>query len=127
VQKPFAALWRPPVSSTVIQAALDSPARKALFETYTSNFIFSPARSSLAGAMAAWVPHAFWQSFFIVYHPLLASFWGPIVGPLVAVVSFVCSVGNIPLAAVLWNGGISFGGVIASPSSCSPHCLFGAF
>ena len=40
-------------------------------------------------------------------------FWGPIVGPLVAVISFVCSVGNIPLAAVLWNGGISFGGVIA--------------
>jgi uncharacterized protein len=39
--------------------------------------------------------------------------WGPIVGPIVAVLSFVCSVGNIPLAAVLWNGGISFGGVIA--------------
>jgi uncharacterized membrane protein YraQ (UPF0718 family) len=38
---------------------------------------------------------------------------GPIVGPLVAVISFVCSVGNIPLAAVLWNGGISFGGVVA--------------
>ena len=43
-------------------------------------------------------------------------FWGPIVGPLVAVISFVCSVGNIPRAAVLWNGGISFGGVIASSS-----------
>ena len=43
----------------------------------------------------------------------LAKFWGPIVGPLVAVISFVCSVGNVPLAAVLWNGGISFGGVIA--------------
>src|SRR3984893_2007097 len=67
----------------------------------------------IAGAIAAWVPYAFWQSFFLVDHPLLASFWGPIVGPLVAVISFVCSVGNIPLAAVLWNGGISFGGVIA--------------
>jgi uncharacterized membrane protein YraQ (UPF0718 family) len=43
---------------------------------------------------------------------LIAKVWGPIVGPLVAVISFVCSVGNIPLAAVLWNG-ISFGGVIA--------------
>jgi uncharacterized membrane protein YraQ (UPF0718 family) len=31
----------------------------------------------------------------------------------VAIVSFVCSIGNVPLAAVLWNGGISFGGVIA--------------
>jgi uncharacterized membrane protein YraQ (UPF0718 family) len=67
----------------------------------------------IAGALAAWVPDEFWQSFFIVDHPLVAKLWGPIVGPLVAVISFVCSVGNIPLAAVLWNGGISFGGVIA--------------
>jgi uncharacterized protein len=67
----------------------------------------------IAGALAAWVPDDFWRSFFIVDHPLLATLWGPIVGPLVAVISFVCSVGNIPLAAVLWNGGISFGGVIA--------------
>jgi uncharacterized membrane protein YraQ (UPF0718 family) len=67
----------------------------------------------MAGALAAWVPAEFWQSFFGVDHPLLARVWGPIVGPLVAVISFVCSVGNIPLAAVLWNGGISFGGAIA--------------
>jgi uncharacterized protein len=67
----------------------------------------------MAGALAAWVPAEFWQSFFGVDHPLLAKLWGPIVGPLVAVISFVCSVGNIPLAAVLWNGGISFGGAIA--------------
>src|SRR2546430_5965321 len=39
--------------------------------------------------------------------------WGTLVGLLVTVVSFVCSVGSVPLAAVLWNGGISFGGVIA--------------
>jgi uncharacterized protein len=67
----------------------------------------------IAGALAAWVPPEFWQSFFLVDQPVLAKIWGPIVGPLVAVISFVCSVGNIPLAAVLWNGGISFGGVIA--------------
>jgi len=67
----------------------------------------------IAGALAAWVPQEFWQSFFAVGHPVVATLWGPIVGPLVAVISFVCSVGNIPLAAVLWNGGISFGGVIA--------------
>jgi uncharacterized membrane protein YraQ (UPF0718 family) len=67
----------------------------------------------IAGALAAWVPNEFWKSFFLVSHPLAAAFWGPIIGPLVAVFSFVCSVGNIPLAAVLWNGGISFGGVIA--------------
>ena len=67
----------------------------------------------VAGALAAWVPDSWWQSLFLVDHPTVAKFWGPIVGPLVAVASFVCSVGNIPLAAVLWNGGISFGGVIA--------------
>ncbi len=67
----------------------------------------------IAGALAAWVPNGFWQAFFLLDHPLLAKIWGPLIGPLVAVISFVCSVGNIPLAAVLWNGGISFGGVIA--------------
>jgi uncharacterized protein len=67
----------------------------------------------LAGAIGAWVPDSFWQRFFLVDHPLLAKLWGPLVGPLVAVLSFVCSIGNVPLAAVLWNGGISFGGVVS--------------
>ena len=67
----------------------------------------------IAGAMAAWVPQSFWQAFFLHGHPILAKLWGPVVGPLVAILSFVCSVGNVPLAAVLWNGGISFGGVVA--------------
>jgi len=67
----------------------------------------------ITGALAAWVPASFWKGFFLTSHPLLASVWGPLVGPVVAVVSFVCSIGNVPLAAVLWNGGISFGGVIA--------------
>lgn len=67
----------------------------------------------IAGALAAWVPADFWKEFFLVSHPVAAKIWGPIVGPIVAVFSFVCSVGNVPLAAVLWNGGISFGGVIA--------------
>jgi uncharacterized membrane protein YraQ (UPF0718 family) len=67
----------------------------------------------IAGALAAWVPADFWQKFFLVSHPVAAKIWGPIVGPIVAAMSFVCSVGNVPLAAVLWNGGISFGGVIA--------------
>lgn len=67
----------------------------------------------IAGAVAAWVPESFWQSFFLVDHPLLAKIWGPIIGPVVAVLSFVCSIGNVPLAAVLWNGGISFGGVVS--------------
>ena len=67
----------------------------------------------IAGALAAWVPERFWQSFFLVKHPIIATVWGPVVGPVVAMLSFVCSIGNVPLAAVLWNGGISFGGVIS--------------
>src|SRR5215469_3080711 len=67
----------------------------------------------IAGALAAWVPNSFWQSFFLTGHPTLAKIEGPMVGPLVAIISFVCSVGNVPLAAVLWHGGISFGGVVS--------------
>lgn len=67
----------------------------------------------ISGALAAWVPQSFWKGFFLAGHPVIAQFWGPFVGPLVAVFSFVCSIGNVPLAAVLWNGDISFGGVIA--------------
>jgi uncharacterized membrane protein YraQ (UPF0718 family) len=67
----------------------------------------------ISGALAAWVPKHFWQAFFFQGHPLLAKLWGPAIGPFVAILSFVCSIGNVPLAAVLWNGGISFGGVVA--------------
>jgi uncharacterized protein len=67
----------------------------------------------IAGALTAWVPMDWWPKIFLTSHPLWARVWGPIVGPVIAILSFVCSVGNIPLAAVLWNGGISFGGVIA--------------
>src|SRR6266850_2837235 len=67
----------------------------------------------IAGALAAWVPNSFWQSIFVERHETVALFWGPLIGPLVAIISFVCSIGNVPLAAVLWNGGISFGGVLA--------------
>jgi uncharacterized membrane protein YraQ (UPF0718 family) len=67
----------------------------------------------IAGALGAWVPREFWQAIFFEGNPLLAAIWGPLIGPLVAVISFVCSIGDVPLAAVLWNGGISFGGVMA--------------
>ncbi len=67
----------------------------------------------IAGAIAAWVPDSFWRTFFFEGHPLASKLWGPLIGPLVAVVSFVCSIGNVPLAVVLWKGGISFGGVVA--------------
>ncbi|WP_116198727.1 permease [Amycolatopsis circi] len=67
----------------------------------------------IAGAVGAWVPESFWRAFFFTDHPVVSALWGPLVGPVVAILSFVCSIGNVPLAAVLWNGGISFGGVVA--------------
>jgi uncharacterized membrane protein YraQ (UPF0718 family) len=67
----------------------------------------------IAGAVGAWVPDSFWQHLFLTSHPLGSKLWGPLIGPVIAVLSFVCSIGNVPLAGVLWNGGISFGGVAA--------------
>ena len=67
----------------------------------------------IAGALAAWVPNSWWQAFFLTNHPTLNEFWSPLIGPVISMLSFVCSVGNVPLAVVLWNGGISFGGVIS--------------
>lgn len=67
----------------------------------------------LAGAAAAWIPDSFWRTIFAAQDPFVAQVVGPLVGPLVAVATLVCSIGNVPLAAVLWNGGISFGGVVA--------------
>ena len=66
----------------------------------------------IAGALAAWVPNSWWQAFFLTNHPSLNEFWSPLIAPVISMLSFVCSVGNVPLAVVLWNGGISFGGVI---------------
>jgi uncharacterized membrane protein YraQ (UPF0718 family) len=67
----------------------------------------------IAGALGSWVSNSIWSKLFLEGHGLLSEVWGALIGPLVAVISFVCSVGNVPLAAVLWRGGISFGGVIA--------------
>ncbi len=67
----------------------------------------------IAGAVAAWVPNTFWHHLFAVDHPLLSKIWGPIIGPIIGILSFVCSIGNVPLAGVLWNEGLSFGGVCA--------------
>jgi len=68
---------------------------------------------AISGTLGALVPAEFWQSLFFADDPVLSKIWGPIIGPLIAIASFTCSIGNVPLAAVLWNGGISFGGVVA--------------
>ena len=67
----------------------------------------------LAGFIAQ-LGNGFFNDLFLEGSPaLVQTVWGAIIGPLIAVLSFVCSVGNVPLAAVLWSGGISFAGVMA--------------
>ena len=67
----------------------------------------------LAGFVAQ-LGNGFFNSLFLKGSPaIVQSLWGAVIGPIIAVLSFVCSVGNVPLAAVLWSGGISFAGVMA--------------
>jgi YHS domain-containing protein/uncharacterized membrane protein YraQ (UPF0718 family) len=68
---------------------------------------------TVAGFLAALVPTHLWNTLFIHGHGIWTIIENALVGPLVAVISWVCSIGNVPLAAALWSGGISFGGVIA--------------
>ncbi len=74
-------------------------------------------RTGCAASCGRWwrrpVPDSFWRAFLLTDHPTLSTFLGRLVGPVIPMLSFVCSVGNVPLAAVLWHGGISFGGVIS--------------
>lgn len=68
----------------------------------------------IAGFIATLVPHSWWQAAFLEKGPAaLRLIENAIVGPIIAILSFVCSVGNIPLASHLWSNGISFGGVIS--------------
>lgn len=68
----------------------------------------------IAGFIATLVPPTWWQTLFLqTGSPALRLVGNALVGPLIAIISFVCSVGNIPLASHLWANGISFGGVIA--------------
>jgi len=67
----------------------------------------------VAGLAAKLVPASFWSAIFLSGNGILTTIQNVIIGPVIAFISFVCSVGNIPLAATLWHGGISFGGTIA--------------
>lgn len=67
----------------------------------------------VAGLAAKLVPESFWNALFLSGNGIITSVQNVIIGPVIAFISFVCSVGNIPLAATLWHGGISFGGTIS--------------
>ena len=67
----------------------------------------------VAGFIAVYVSHAVWNAVFFGGHGFLTTLENALIGPFIAVVSFVCSIGNVPLAAALWQGGLGFGGVIS--------------
>jgi hypothetical protein len=67
----------------------------------------------IAGFVAQINQHAFHAIFLSSSPALVRTVWGALIGPLIAMLTFVCSIGNVPLAAVLWSGGISFAGVLA--------------
>jgi YHS domain-containing protein len=67
----------------------------------------------VAGFADAAVPVSFWKHLFITGHGAWSVLENVLLGPFLAIISFVCSIGNVPLAAALWTGGISFGGTVA--------------
>ena len=68
----------------------------------------------VGGFLAAFVPDAVWKALFLTdASPWLTIPLNAVVGPVIAMLTFVCSIGNVPLAAVLWGGGASFGGILA--------------
>ena len=68
---------------------------------------------TVAGGLAVMMPMRVWNDVFLTGHGFWTSLENVVVGPFIAFISFVCSIGNVPMAAALWHGGISFGGVIA--------------
>lgn len=68
----------------------------------------------IAGALAVFVQDQAWKTLFVQGAPAFVQVpANAIIGPLIAILSFVCSIGNVPLAAILWSTGISFGGVLS--------------
>ncbi len=67
----------------------------------------------VAGFLAVAVPASIYSTIFLSGHGIATDLENVIVGPFIAFISFVCSIGNVPLAAALYDGGISFGGTVA--------------
>ncbi len=67
----------------------------------------------IAGLVDTLIPISWWHHLFLSGHGVLSTIENVVLGPFIAFISFVCSVGNVPLGAALWNSGISFGGTIS--------------
>jgi uncharacterized membrane protein YraQ (UPF0718 family) len=108
----------PPGEPDSLAGRLRQPARWADAAGYTISDLKMLRREIIigfvvAGFVAVAIPASFWNAVFLHDHGALTMVENAIVGPFVAIISFVCSVGNVPLAAALWKDGISFGGVVA--------------
>ena len=106
------------VESAPLSRRLRSPAGWSEAASYTLADLTMLRRELLigylvAGFLAALVPTTVWNVLFFHGHGFWTALENALVGPLVAIISFVCSIGNVPLAAALWTGGISFGGVVS--------------
>jgi uncharacterized protein len=107
-----------PAGAGTGRSPLRSLAKWADGATYTMSDLTMVRRELLigytvAGFLAVLVPSSWWQALFVSGHGFWTSLENAVVAPFIAIISFVCSIGNVPLAAALWRGGISFGGVIA--------------
>ena len=106
-RRPFARKLRDPASWSAVASAFLMDVGM-MWKEILAGFL-------IAGFLMAAVPHGWWQALFLpagAPAPLRVV-ENCVVGVLIAMASFVCSVGNIPLASLLWSGGISFGGVIS--------------
>jgi hypothetical protein len=105
-------------STEDLRARLRQPRRWAAAAGYTISDLTMLRREIVigfivAGFVAVGIPARFWGDVFLRGHGALTTVENAIVGPFVAIISFVCSVGNVPLGAALWRDGISFGGVVS--------------
>jgi uncharacterized membrane protein YraQ (UPF0718 family) len=103
---------------TILQRLRDPTVRVAVAQNAAMDFsmlwrdLFSGFL--IAGALGVLVPDGAWKALFLNgAAPGVQLVGNAIVGPIIAIVSFVCSIGNVPMAAILWASGISFGGVLA--------------
>jgi uncharacterized membrane protein YraQ (UPF0718 family) len=104
--------------ATVWERLRNPQARVAIAQNFVQNVAMLWQDLALgfliAGTLAVMVPDSIWRTLFASNAPENARLLrGAIIGPLIAIFTFVCSIGNVPLAAVLWRGGISFGGVLS--------------
>ena len=103
---------------TIVERLRDPGTRVAVAQNFAMDFsmLWKDLLGGfvIAGALGAFVPAGAWKALFLDgAAPGVQLVGNAVAGPVIAVLSFVCSIGNVPMAAILWASGISFGGVLA--------------